>query len=450
MTNSARLSGRPSSSAAYNVGDVVDTPDSAIKSWRYLGAGEWEPNDAVRYTTSPGGGIIQMSAEPLRRRAMFPKNLETPFSAYSKQQTLGTVTDTPSIAHPVRCEVTATGTTGRVFGIRTITLDTGSYYEAGIKVTGFSVTDFSQMAAAWFGIGSTPTEGVMQLKINETPPVVGGRIAIRFRPSAESTAFRFGFGINAGEKVTAGDVIEFEDFYVYRIASLGDAYDEFSYSAHGRVGRNIADPALPGSCVIALGDSWSNDSTDWPTVFGNAYDREMVVSALAGRTLEAIKTAFDELVASGASALNRPARHVPGVAVIVGGINDIVQDAAASVIHARAQSLIDVMRTRYIRPLFVVQPLATNAASYSATRLAARNALARYLKGEGCDVLDLHDHGFINADGTANTTWMLDETGAWIHPTSAGSVELARLIDARIRDMDRAAQHIVLSPRWQI
>lgn len=48
---------RPSSSAAYNVGDVVDTPDSAIKSWRYLGAGEWEPNDAVRYTTSPGGGI---------------------------------------------------------------------------------------------------------------------------------------------------------------------------------------------------------------------------------------------------------------------------------------------------------------------------------------------------------------------------------------------------------
>lgn len=57
MTNSARLSGRPSSSAAYNVGDVVDTPDSAIKSWRYLGAGEWEPNDAVRYTTSPGGVV---------------------------------------------------------------------------------------------------------------------------------------------------------------------------------------------------------------------------------------------------------------------------------------------------------------------------------------------------------------------------------------------------------
>ena len=62
MTNSARLSGRPSSSAAYNVGDVVDTPDSAIKSWRYLGAGEWEPNDAVRYTMGPGV-VVRLSVE---------------------------------------------------------------------------------------------------------------------------------------------------------------------------------------------------------------------------------------------------------------------------------------------------------------------------------------------------------------------------------------------------
>lgn len=65
MTNSARRSGRPSSSAAYNVGDVVDTPDSAIKSWRYLGAGEWEPNDAVRYTTGPGGGVEFPGLSPL-------------------------------------------------------------------------------------------------------------------------------------------------------------------------------------------------------------------------------------------------------------------------------------------------------------------------------------------------------------------------------------------------
>lgn len=67
MTNSARLSGRPSSSAAYNVGDVVDTPDSAIKSWRYLGAGEWEPNDAVRHTMGPGGGVEKFTVSGIRR-----------------------------------------------------------------------------------------------------------------------------------------------------------------------------------------------------------------------------------------------------------------------------------------------------------------------------------------------------------------------------------------------
>ena len=79
-----------------------------------------------------------------------------------------------------------------------------------------------------------------------------------------------------------------------------------------------------------------------------------------------------------------------------------------------------------------------------------RNGFAAYLRDEGCDVLDLQQLGYIAADGTADTTWMLDESGAWIHPSSAGSVELARLIDAKLRDMDRAAQHIILPPRWQI
>ena len=48
----------PSSSAGKEVGDIVQTPDAPIKSWRYLGGGKWEPNDVVRFTaTSPGGGV---------------------------------------------------------------------------------------------------------------------------------------------------------------------------------------------------------------------------------------------------------------------------------------------------------------------------------------------------------------------------------------------------------
>lgn len=57
MSSNARASGMPSSSAGKEVGDIVQTPDAPIKSWRYLGGGKWEPNDAVRFTaTSPGGG----------------------------------------------------------------------------------------------------------------------------------------------------------------------------------------------------------------------------------------------------------------------------------------------------------------------------------------------------------------------------------------------------------
>lgn len=57
MSSNARASGMPSSSAGKEVGDIVQTPDAPIKSWRYLGGGKWEPNDVVRFTeTSPGGG----------------------------------------------------------------------------------------------------------------------------------------------------------------------------------------------------------------------------------------------------------------------------------------------------------------------------------------------------------------------------------------------------------
>ena len=58
MSSNARASGMPSSSAGKEVGDIVQTPDAPIKSWRYLGGGKWEPNDVVRFTeTGPGGGV---------------------------------------------------------------------------------------------------------------------------------------------------------------------------------------------------------------------------------------------------------------------------------------------------------------------------------------------------------------------------------------------------------
>ena len=120
MTNSARLSGRPSSSAAYNVGDVVDTPDSAIKSWRYLGAGEWEPNDAVRYTMSPGGGVgLLVGDNNVLRREMLISAFPLP-----KMR---------AIFDPMRCSIGAITKPGSVTA--TIVDAPGEMYGRAIKFT---------------------------------------------------------------------------------------------------------------------------------------------------------------------------------------------------------------------------------------------------------------------------------------------------------------------------
>ena len=66
MSNSAKFSGKPSSSGPYAVGDVVQSPPgSSIAAWRYLGNGEWMPDDVVRVATGPGGGIEFPGVAPL-------------------------------------------------------------------------------------------------------------------------------------------------------------------------------------------------------------------------------------------------------------------------------------------------------------------------------------------------------------------------------------------------
>lgn len=450
MTNSARLSGRPSSSAAYNVGDVVDTPDSAIKSWRYLGAGEWEPNDAVRYTTGPGGGVLKLSADALTRRPVYPKNLVNPTQAYGVVQTLGTVTDAPGVTHTMIAAATESGATARILGSITLTLDTSKYYEISVRVDAVSLSNQAAMSKGWFGLSVAPTEGAQQLLFGVQNPVVGERVAIRIKPAAASTIVRMGIGINNGETVVTGDTMSFSDLCCYEIADITETVLDYSYSAYGVVGKSVDGPYLPGSCVIACGDSWSNDFAEWAGLLGVNYRREMIVRATGGHNLAQIKVNFDNAINEGDAARNRPSRHVPGVGVIVGGINDIIADTAPRTIAVRAQAMIDALRVRYIRPIFVVQPLATDSTHYTAARAEARAYLSGYLKAEGADVIDLRDHGFVNSDGTASATLMNSESLAWIHPSAAGSAELARLVDARIRDIDRAAQHIILPARWQI
>ena len=126
----------------------------------------------VRATTGPGGRIPIFSAEALRRRPVYPKNLVNPTQAYGLVQTLGTVTDAPGVTHTMIAAATESGTTARIFGSITLTLDTSKYYEISVRVDAVSLSNQAAMRRGWFGLSVAPSEGTQQLLFGVQNPVV--------------------------------------------------------------------------------------------------------------------------------------------------------------------------------------------------------------------------------------------------------------------------------------
>lgn len=378
-----------------------------------------------------------------KKRTMYPVNLLDPRLTGGYVQTLGTASEVAATSETgssvVTCTATTAGTTARIMkGWSTLTLDTAKYYELSCTPTAVTIGNLAAMGQIWFGITQAPTEGSQGLNISSAPPVVGQRAIIRFRPSTASTIIRVGLGINLAETVMVGDKLVTTDFALYEIPSLTSVVGDYSYNAFGVCGKaQSSPPPSTASCVWAIGDSWTNDSTDWAQMLGLAYGREMRVTAASGDTLAVMKSRVDTAAALGSSWLLNPAKNVPGVAVIVGGINDIVSDASFVTLRDRAQTLIDYVRNRNMIPIFVLQPYASNAASYTSGRNTIRTAWVNYIRQEGCDYFDLNNEGYLTA-GAANATYLLDDSGSWIHPTTDGITLLTDLIEKRLRDIDRA------------
>ncbi len=181
-------------------------------------------------------------------------------------------------------------------------------------------------------------------------------------------------------------------------------------------------------------------------MLGLAYGREMRVTAQSGDTLAVMKSRADTAAALGYAWLLNPGKNIPGVAVIIGGINDVIADASVTTIISRAQTMIDYVRARNMIPIFVLQPYASDSNHYTVGRMAIRTAFANYIKQEGCDYFDLAEEGFLTS-GAANATYLLSESLNWIHPTTAGIALLTGLIERRLRDIDRACV-VLNSPVW--
>jgi hypothetical protein len=369
------------------------------------------------------------------RREMYRTNLISPSTAPGVVQTLGTVT--VSGTHPaprrVDCVATSSGSTARILAAWTATgLDTSKFYEFSATVVALSLATPGAYADEWMASSGIPTSGTQSLKFSTLMPVAGTRYGFRFQPSASSWTLRVGLGCNTAETVAAGDFIRFEDFQLCEVDSLSGTVEDFSYAFYGAAGKSASVTDSIGSCILVCGDSWANDAADFGALLASTHGREVILVATAGNRLDQISTDVAAKIASGTTGLYRPNFHVPRLAVVQGGINDLVADASAITMFTRLRTIVeDQLIARDIVPLVVLPVLPLNSTHYTSGRNSALLDYARRVYAAGYQVIDPADW-CVQASGNANTDFMADESGAWIHLSTIGYKLLAKRIDERI------------------
>lgn len=391
--------------------------------------------------------LAAMAGTP-RRRAMYPRNFLAPTNAPGKTETIGTVTDAG--AHPnartVSCLATSTGSTARIIAAWTMAVETSKFYELSATVDSVSIANYAAMSKHWLSV-TTPAEGTQALIMGTTQPVAGQRFAVRFKPAGTSTTCRVGLGCNSGETVTDGDSITFSDIQLCEVDGLAGSAIPFSYRINGTVGATAQLGDTIDSAVLCIGDSWANDTNDYPGVIASTYNREVLVSATGGHTLTQISAALTAFIAAGTTSRFRPNFHIPGVCIVEGGINDIIQDRTADAMFADLLAILAILRARNIVPIVMLPTLATDSSHYTAARanVAARYAAKVY--GEVQEVVRSADY-CLNADGTAHTTNMLSETSAWIHPSITGHIVISKALDDILRRVGSANHYRALVATW--
>lgn len=400
-----------------------------------------------------GSEVKVFGAVATKKRPCYPRNIAWPDQNYTALQTNGTVAlGVGTNPRQVVCTVSATG--ARVTGVTTLyNLDPTKYYEMSIQVDAVAVASTVNKLYPWFNINENPAEGVRGV-LWSTPPVAGQRFGFRFKPAGTSVTVRMGFGGDGAEVAAASDMITFSRLSLGEVASLTGSVLDYSFSAYGPVGLYQHATASAASCFYAIGDSWSNDTlgsgatgpangVEWVFALSNKYNREAVATAVAGKRLDELLTLTTTAVASTA-ALNPPNLNIPGTWVIAAGLNDIMQGATAATIKSRRDAIAALAYQRGADVLTIIQPFASNAAQYTAGKMAERAAYIVLLQAAGVRYLDLQPY-FINADGTASGTYMVSEAGAWIHPSAAGSAMLADLVELELQKIE-ADKPIIFNP----
>jgi len=396
---------------------------------------------------SSSDGVVRIGdAVATKKRVPYPPNYIYPTYNITKSETNGTVTIGSDRPRTITITATATGSACRAFAVLTMyNLDLNQWYELAIGVQSISLASFTKNFPCVY-VNSGVTAGDQQINWNAMP-AAGARGAIRFKPSAATTAFRIGFGGVGNETVTSGDTVTLVGPCLYPVSSYTDAIVDYSDADLGVACRWQPETATLGSCVYAIGDSWGNDGLgaangpEFPWWLGVTHGRECIVTGMPGKRLDEILVGVQSRIATGNSGLNLPGLHAPGVWAIYGGINSWLADYTGAQIFATWNQIKELARLRGAEVVTILQPFASDYAGYSAGRMAQRNAYGALLTAAGARVIDLQST-FCNADGTANLAYFAADK---LHPNQTGSQLLAALIDAEIQKID-AGRPIIFNP----
>ena len=405
-------------------------------------------------TTSSGGvgvsaGDLNLSVARLnRRRPMHNRSLLEISATPADLTTLGTVTTINGDPRTANMIATSAGSTARIFRSFTVSgLRTDRYYQIAATVDAFQSA--AGLTKGWLGTNGGIAESSLGGTTIEIPatatPVVGQRFGFNFRPSGTSVTLRIGLGANFAETVAVGDRLQVSGYSLYEVDSIAAPIQPFYETKMGPVGRSDAGPWSVGSCILFAGDSWWNDPTDGSGIVGRTYGREIVAVATGGHTLVQIGAALDTAFAS-TDVLNAPNKHIPAIAIMAGGINDTIADVNGKTLFARQSANVAKALAHNIYPIVSLPILATNSSYYTAARAQAIADYEDMVIRAGWDYIKPAD-SLLNADGSANVTYMESEAGIYIHATLAGYALVGKLIDQRIREIERQ-QQVPAAPRW--
>lgn len=360
----------------------------------------------------------------------------------------GTSTNAGTKPRTITYAVTSTGSTVRIFAAFYMTgLTAGKYYEASATVLSANFANPGAMTKKYFMTNgnASPATGLLM----SSPPIPGSRVGFRFQLTLGTTIdLRWGIGCDAGENATAGDSFVLSDFQLSEVPGLAGSILPFvDNSSFGPVGDVAAADDPIGSCVLCCGDSWMNGTTDIGGLLGSTYGREVVIVATAGHTLTNISAALLAAIATGKGYLNSPNFHVPGIAVIEGGVNDLVGDVTGAAMWSTMLGILDKVQSMGMVPIVILPTLANDGSYYTSGREAENTAYRRLVFLSGVAVLDSAEYCLLST-GAANTTYLISEGGNWIHPSEAGYALLAKKLDELIRIVEMQYQIIQAPATW--